>query len=173
MAAAALLATGVAVGADVVAGGHPLHTVALGLVGVLVAVLRLRLAGEHLGLFAALTAAFLAQPVLHATVTILPAVDHAPAPADAAAHSATDASVTAVHLVVAATIMVAVAAVELLLLPGATRTPLIRLVHRFDRVVEPPLASDPVVVAPAASARRWVHIVHTPRRGPPTAFETA
>jgi hypothetical protein len=52
---AAAVTVAIAVGADVLAEGHPLHLATLGLVAAMVAVLRARPAGRHGGLFAAVS----------------------------------------------------------------------------------------------------------------------
>jgi hypothetical protein len=54
-----------AVAMDVLADEHPSHTAALGLVAVVVAALRLKLAGRYEGVFSAVGGALVAQPALH------------------------------------------------------------------------------------------------------------
>lgn len=170
VAAAAVAATAVAIGSDVFAGGHAEHTATLAAVGVLVTLLRLGLAGRHRGLFAALTAAFLAQPVLHATMTVLPVTaehghDGVGAPADVAG----TASITVLHLVVAAMIVAAVASSEQLFLTLAIRAPRSRWLDCFDVVVPRLPAVAPAPTQTATTRRRWAYIAHIPRRGPPAA----
>lgn len=170
VAATALAATAVAVGSDVVAGEHPEHSLTLAAVGVLVMVLRLRLAGRHRGLFAALTAAFLAQPVLHATMTVLPVTaEHGHDAVGTSAHLVSAASVTGLHLVVAATIVAAVASAEHLFVAVVVRAPLGRWLRCFDVVPPPPPSWVAAPTQSASRTYRWAHVAHVPRRGPPAA----
>lgn len=111
---AASATVAVAVGADVVAGGHPWHTAALGAVAAVLAVLRVRIAEGHNGLFAAISAALLIQPVLHAATTLSPS--SAETFTFGPGHAATEASVTVLHVLVAALIVTAVAGSEQLFL---------------------------------------------------------
>ncbi|OZM76427.1 hypothetical protein [Pseudonocardia sp. MH-G8] len=55
---------------DVLAGEHPTHTVALALVALAVAGLRLRLGGRREGLLSVVSGAVVAQPALHATAKL-------------------------------------------------------------------------------------------------------
>lgn len=161
----------VAVGSDVVAGGHPLHTATLGAVAAAIAVLRLRLAGRHNGPFAAISAAILAQPVLHAATKLLPSGTESVAAAPG--HAAAEASVTVLHVLVAALIVCAVVGVEQLYLLVAALAPLTEwlglLLWRPLRP-QPALSSPPPPVAPA---RRWSFVAHIPRRGPPAPARAA
>jgi hypothetical protein len=164
-AGAATLATVVAVGSDVVAGGQPLHTTSVGLVGVVVALLRIRLAGRHRGLFATVTASFLAQPVLHAATKLL----DSPMPAGSAGHTIHETSVSVLPVVIAAAIVVAVACAEHLMHTAFVR----RVVHRWLRLLDVSfrrrIAGAPIVAARATPARRWTPVGHFQRRGPPVA----
>lgn len=167
-AAGAAVAT--AVGADIAVGGHPLHTLTLGLVGLVVAALRLRLSGRQGGLFAAVTAVFLAQPVLHLTMKLLPDdADRIPPAVGGAVHAVTEASVTTVHVLLAAIIVLTVACAEQLLLTVAMIGPLCRWLHRLRAVSAGPTPPDPAAPPPVPAARRWGHVAHHPRRGPPVA----
>lgn len=67
---AAALTTTVAVAADLVAGNHLAHVVSLGLLAVGLGVVRLRDPGRHRVLFGVLSAALVAQPVVHATAAV-------------------------------------------------------------------------------------------------------
>lgn len=160
----------VAVGADIVAGGHPWHTATLGAVASVIAVLRLRLAGRHNGMFAAISAALLAQPALHAAMKMLPAAAGYPVEPG---HTATEASVTALHVLVAALIVTAVAGAEQLFMLVAALAPLIRwLGLMLWRPLRPrPPASPPP--PPAVPAPRWSFVAHIPRRGPPAVARAA
>jgi hypothetical protein len=62
----ALVTVVAAVVFDVLAGEHPTHTLALAMVALAVAGLRLRLAGRREGLVSVVSGAVVAQPVLHA-----------------------------------------------------------------------------------------------------------
>jgi hypothetical protein len=55
---------------DMLAGEHPTHTVALALVALAVAGLRLRLSGQREGLVSVVSGAVVAQPALHATAKL-------------------------------------------------------------------------------------------------------
>lgn len=157
----------VAVGSDVVAGGHPWHTAALGAVAAVLAVLRLRIAGEHNGLFAAISAALLIQPVLHAATSLSPS--NAATVTVGPGHAATEASATVLHVLVAALIVAVVAGSEHLFLLVAALAPFTRwlgiLLWRPVRL-QPPASPPP---SPAAPARRWLFTADIARRGPPTA----
>lgn len=56
-----------AVAMDVLAQEHPSHTLGLGTVAVVVATLRIKLAGRYEGVLSAVSGALVAQPALHAT----------------------------------------------------------------------------------------------------------
>lgn len=161
-AGAALVAVTVAVGSDVLAGGTPEHTATLGLVGLVVMWLRLRLGSRHAGLSAAITAAFLAQPVLHAAAVLLPG-HHGGPTQDVIA----EASVTAVQVVVAATIVVALACSEQLYQAVSVLRPLIRSLCRLDLLSERPTPVSPAPPPEPPAPLRWAHLAHIPRRGPP------
>ncbi|MDX8048473.1 hypothetical protein SK571_03690 [Lentzea sp. BCCO 10_0798] len=69
---AALTTVGVAVGMDVAAGEHLLHTATIGAIAVVLAVLRVRLGGKYEGSFALLSGAIVVQPALHAMTKLVP-----------------------------------------------------------------------------------------------------
>lgn len=164
-AGAAALAAAVAVGSDVVAGGQPLHTMSLGLVGVVVALLRIRLAGRHRGLFAAMTASFVAQPVLHAATKVL----GSPVPAGSAGHTVQETSFSVLPVVVAAAIVVAVACAEQLRDMVDVRRAVGRWLRMSDFVIGRRTAGAPVGAVRATPGRRRVPLAHIHRRGPPAA----
>lgn len=170
---AAVLAVAVAVGADVLAGGTAQHTATIGLVGVVVMALRLRLGSRHSALFAAVTAMFLAQPVLHAAMKLTPAGHHPHGTAHAAAHATShlldEASTPAVQVLGAAVIVAAVACAEQLFATVAVVRPLLRWLCRPDLVPAPPEGPARPAPAPIARIDRWTHIDHAPQRGPPAA----
>lgn len=168
---AAATTVSVAVGADIVAGGHPWHTMTLGIVASVMAVVRLRLAGRHGELFAATSAALVAQPVLHAATKLFPSTaENFPT---VPGHAAAEASVTVLHVLVAALIVTAVAGAEQLFLLVAAVAPLTRwlgiLLYRPPRP-RPTVALPP---PPAAPAPRWSFVAHIPSRGPPAALRAA
>lgn len=160
---AAGLATAVAVGSDVVAGGQPLHTTSLGLVGVVVALLRIRLAGRHRGLFATVTASFVAQPILHAATKLL----GSPTPAGSSGHTIHETSVSVFPVVVAAAIVMAVACAELLLHTAFVRQVVHRWLRLLDLDIGHRIVRAPIGAARATPGRRWTPVGHLQRRGPP------
>src|SRR4051794_35870943 len=100
MATGALATVFAAVVSDVIAGERPLHTLSLGLVVAVVAALRLRFGGRRSGLFVAVNAAIIVQPVVHAVAKVTPwPAGHTADPAHAVQ---TDVSITTVHVLVAA-----------------------------------------------------------------------
>ena len=154
----------VAVAADVIAGGHPLHTATLALVTAVVTVMRLRLARRHGGLFAAVQGVIVAQPALHAAMKLLPAQGQ---PSSALGHTAVETSTTAVHVLVAAVIVAGVAGAEQLFLAVAALQP-------FTRWLSLPPWAPPRRQSPAPLgtprpdlATRHPHLTQVPRRGPP------
>lgn len=164
---AASTTVAVAIGADFAAGEHPLHTATLGVVALVVAALRLRFAGHHGGLFAAVSAALIAQPALHAAMALLPA--GAERPSTGAAHTAAEASVTVLHVLVAALVVSAVAGAEKLFLLVAAVTPCRRWLGLLAWSPPRPRPTAPPAPPPAAPVRRWSAVAHMPRRGPPAA----
>ncbi|GAA3228961.1 hypothetical protein GCM10017691_20600 [Pseudonocardia petroleophila] len=164
-AGAAALAAVVAVGSDVVAGGRPLHTMSLGLIGVIVALLRIRLAGRHRGLFAAMTASFVAQPVLDAATKVL----GFSVPAGSAGHTVQETSLSILPVVVAAAIVVAVACAEQLLDMVDVRRTVVRWLRMSDLVVARRSAGAPIGAVRATPAQRRVPLIPRHRRGPPAA----
>lgn len=99
----------VAVAANILAGRHPLHTVTLCLLILAFSAVRLHHVGRHGGLFAALRGAVVAQPVLHATTKALPASSGLDP--GAFGHPAEN-STTALHVLLAAAVVVAVAGAD-------------------------------------------------------------
>lgn len=156
----------VALGADITAGEHPVHAATLGLVIALVSVLRIRLAGRLSGSLSAMNAALLAQPVLHATLKMLPASERTAA---GPGHAAAEASVTALHLLVAALIVAAVVGAEQLFLLVAAFAPFTRWMGLLDRTTVRPRPLQPVLQPPPLSGDQRSWFVHIPRRGPPAA----
>jgi hypothetical protein len=163
----------VAVAADIFAGEHPLHTVTLGLVVLAVSAMRLRHGRRYAGLFAALRAAIVAQPVLHAVTKLLPA---SPEPAvDPLGHAVIETSTSALHVLLAAVIVAGVAGAEQLALAMAALHPFARwlwllLVTWTAARPQPPA---PGLAPQQAPPTRRPHLALAPRRGPPMTAEAA
>jgi hypothetical protein len=146
----------IAVGADAVAGGHPLHTAALAIVTGVLALLRLHHAGRHRAVFALTSGAIVSQPALHAAMAIVPA---------GAGHAVAERSVTVVHVVVAAMVVTAVIGAEhLFLIIAATPLDWLRLVSGPLLVPERP--GSPMSRRTAARAR-WCCPERLRGRAPP------
>jgi hypothetical protein len=161
---AAALTTAVAVGADLIASRHPMHTVTLALVGGVVALTRVVLLGRHRTLFAAVSGAVVAQPVLHAAMKVLPAAaDRAPG----ALHAANEAAVTVMHVLLTTVVVVAVAGAEHMLLLAALLRPRAgRLRLSNHTPVRSTLGAPPAPPVQAPAVRRS-RVENLPRRGPP------
>lgn len=155
----------VAVLADVAAGEHPLHTVTLGLVVVVVSALRLRRIGNHGGLFAALRGAIVVQPVLHATTRLFPVPTESEV--GLLGHAATETSTTALHVLLAAVIVTVVAGAEGLALAAAALHPLARWLLLLTRAADRPRRSTSAPALRAAPSTRRPHLDPATRRGPP------
>jgi hypothetical protein len=162
----------VAVVADVIAGEHPLHTATLGLVAVVVAVMRHRLAGRHEGLFAATRGAIVAQPALHALMKLLPAsTDPGSTPLG---HTAAETSTSVVHVLVAAAIVAGVASSERLFLAVAALQPLARWLRLLTWAAVQPRPPVSLAWPPVVALTGHAHLASVSRRGPPaTARATA
>lgn len=143
-AGAAVLAGVVAVGADITAGGEAAHTVALGLLALVLGVHRLRAPERGRSVNAAATIALLSQPVLHATMTLLPTVPHGSGTAHTP-HALVDAPVTLAQLLLAAVIVMAVISAEPLLRqfcrwqPSTRIRPFPRRSHDVELLPDPDL----------------------------------
>ncbi|WP_344253447.1 hypothetical protein [Pseudonocardia hydrocarbonoxydans] len=110
-AGAAVIAGVVAVGADIAAGGTATHTLALGLLALVLGVLRLGTSGRARGANTAAAGALLSQPVLHAITTLVPSgpdTGHT-------THALVETPVALGQLLLAAVIVMSVASVEPLL----------------------------------------------------------
>lgn len=160
----------VALAADITAGEHPVHAATLGLVIALVAVLRMRLAGRLGGGFSAMNAALLAQPVLHATLKMLPASEPTTA---GPGHAAAEASVTVLHLLVAALIVAAAVSAEQLFLLVAAFAPFTRWMWLLYRTTVRPRPAQPALEPPPLSGDQRSWFAHIPRRGPPAVAAAA
>lgn len=156
-----------AVSLDLIAAEHPTHTVSLALVTLVVAALRLRLAGRHDDVFSVVAGAVVAQPALHATSKL---GGHGPASgADGLMHvAAADGPITLMHIVVSAVIVIAVATCTRFtqLLITVLRRPVKLL------TAEPPTEPKNATVGAhplrLGSMLRWCGwIIRAARRGPP------
>ena len=160
----------VAVGADVVAGGHPLHTVTLGLVALVVAVMRMGLAGRHASLFAASRGAVVAQPALHAAMKLFPAQG---GPGSGLGHTAAETSTTALHVLVTALIVAFVAGAEQLFLAVAALQPFTRWLFLATWATARPHSPAPIGEPIEGAVTRRPHLTEVPRRGPPATARAA
>lgn len=154
----------VAVGADVLASGHPMHTVGLAMVVVAVTLLGLSPIALPGALFATLRGAIVAQPVLHAATKVLPA---AADQAGGAAHGAAEFSISVLHVLLTVTVVVAVAGAERLLLLSGLLEPLADWLRLPGLVPVRPRCGVPAVLREDAPAPRWSRVENLPRRGPP------
>ncbi|MHA6781796.1 hypothetical protein ACVGOW_12505 [Pseudonocardia saturnea] len=166
--AATVLAAGVtavvALGADLVASRHPMHTVTLALVVGVVALTRVALVGRHRCLFAAVSGAVVAQPVLHAAMKVFPAAaDGAPG----AMHAVDEASITVLHVLLTTVVVVGVAGAEQLLLLAGLVQPFAAWFRPLDLASVRPPRSAPPRPPEGAPAPRWSCVANLPRRGPP------
>ena len=154
---------------DVLGGEHPTHTVALALVALAVAGLRLRLGGRREGLVSVVSGAVVAQPVLHATTKLDTSATHHMS--GGLLHALlTDGPGAAMQLVVSVAVVIAVATSGRIaqLLLTALRRPV-----RLLLVCGPPPPAR--VPAPArrctrrhGSMLRWCGwSIQAARRGPP------
>lgn len=161
------IAVAAAVALDVLADEHPTHTVSLGIVAAVVAVLRLHLAGRHENILAPVAGALVAQPALHATTKL--GGGHEAAVGDGLMHVVTaDGLGTSMQIAVSAVIVVAVAA------SGRFAELLVRVLSRPVRLltVGPPVAPSVGAVAVRSGRRgsmlRWCGwTLRAARRGPP------
>ncbi len=160
---AAAVTAVVALGADLFASRHPMHTVTLALVVGVVALTRVAVLGRHRCLFAAVSGAVVAQPVLHAAMKVFPAAaDRVPG----ATHAVDEASITVLHVLLTAVVVVAVAGAEQLLLLAGIRQPCASWLRPLDLSTSRLPRSAPPLPE-GAPAPRWSCVAHLPRRGPP------
>jgi hypothetical protein len=161
------MAVAAAVAFDVLADEHPTHTLSLGIVAAVVAVLRLHLAGRHENVLAPVAGALVAQPALHAITKL--GGSHDAVGGDGLMHVvAADGPGTSMQIAVSAVIVVAVAA-------SARFTELlVRVLSRPVRLlmVGPPVAPSVGALAVRSGRRgsmlRWCGwTIRAARRGPP------
>ncbi|RZT85636.1 hypothetical protein EV383_2512 [Pseudonocardia sediminis] len=158
---AAVATVCVAVGMDILAGEHASHTLTVGLIAGVVAVMRLRLAGSYQGYFASLSGAIVAQPALHAASKLFP-----PAPETVAGHAA-ESSVSLAHVLLAALVVAVITGAESLFLLLSSVRPIARLACLITRPAAPRGPIQPRR-RPSATAivRRFVE-ADVSLRGPP------
>jgi hypothetical protein len=160
---AAVVTACLAIGMDLLAGEHPVHTATLGFVVAAVAAVRVRLAGRYSGCFSALGGAIVAQPALHAATKLLPAYP------DAVGHTI-ETSVSVVHVVLTAAVVAVVAGAQGLFLLLAAAYPIARVLLLLVRLPARP-RPRPVVRQPAAPAgERLFLVADVSRRGPPAVI---
>jgi hypothetical protein len=164
----AFTSVGAAVALDLLADEHPTHTIGLGLVALVVAVLRLLLVGRLAGLLSVLAAVLVAQPALHVTSKLGRHGGEHPG-GDGLMHViAADGPVTATQIIVSAIIVVAVAASARFtrLLIALLDRPARLLTSHSPGALE--LATIEVHTSRLGSMLRWCGwILRAARRGPP------
>lgn len=147
-----------------------MHTALLAVIAVLVAFLRIRLAGRYQGVFAVMAGAVVAQPAVHAGSKVL----HLFSSSDGHHHDAVGSDVTTglVHLLLALALVVVVSTIEQVLQLVA------RTLHQLVRWLRAPVIVVGGFVAAVASApifapvhRLWAR--HIGRRGPPAGWFAA
>jgi hypothetical protein len=111
---AATLAGLAAVGADLVVGGGPTHTLTLGLAAIAIGALRLHPQGRSSGAADVATVALLSQPLLHAATAVIPVFAVGVGPASVA-HRLTETPIGVAQLVIAAVVIVSMTSAEPLL----------------------------------------------------------
>lgn len=163
-----------AVVSDVATGDRPVHTVLLVLVAVLVGGVRVHMAGRHAGLFAAISGAVVAQPLVHAAskglhpLTASGHVAGGAGPGSYAHLAATDVLTGLIHVLVAVAVVVMVTSCERLL------NLLTRTLRRLWRHMQVPVTTADAQLATTAAGtptgvigtyRLWAR--HIGRRGPP------
>jgi hypothetical protein len=164
---AAVLTFAAAVGMDLLADEHPLHTVTLGLVAGVLGIARVRAGGARGGFFSVASGVVVAQPALHAAMMLLPAASvraGGPGPPD----HLVETSTTATHVLVAAAVVAVVGGAEQLARSaGAARL----LAWWWAAFVVTPVAVDgtpaPAVSPAPPVAAPFATVVS--RRGPPAA----
>ena len=158
---AALVTVAVAVGMDLLAGEHPLHTVTVGVIAAVVAGMRARCAGRGRGYYAVLSGAIVAQPALHATSKLLPATSDTPF-----GHLA-ESSVSLAHVLLAALVVAVVTGADRLFSVLAAVSPVARLLALLVRSPRPRAR----IVCPRRTVKvplvRWLVVADVSLRGPP------
>ncbi|WP_139363071.1 hypothetical protein [Gordonia sp. IITR100] len=157
---ASVLTIGITIGADVVAGARPLHIVTLTLVVATVAALRMTCSGTHNSFFSVLNAAIAIQPVLHASLEVVPSTSGAEQAS----------TVSGVHIALTAAVIALVTSAQTVWMQAAAVPSALWLTAALMRIPIPASAdcisvrvSDVRVVPMVGRA----HISTSPRRGPP------
>lgn len=173
--AAAAFAAGVtvvvAVLAHLVTGDDSSRFAALAVVAVLIAVARLSAAGRQGILFSCLSGAVVAQPTLHAVSRLLPAESAGHGPD--LGHAATDASISGVHLLIAALLITAVMGAEQAFLLFAALQPFARWLRLLTSPINPPSPVRLGTTCPKGLAVCWSPAPQVLRRGPPAPSRVA
>jgi hypothetical protein len=160
-----------AVAMDVLSGEHPTHTVVLGLVVAVAALLRQRLGGDGASALSAVSSAVAAQPVLHLSAAASQPDAHTHGHHDLLHILASDVPAALVQVVAPALILVAVAggAHLLYLLITAVRVPTAWTPPRFPAVRGVLIT---IRAVRSGSILRWCGwLVCAARRGPPRLSE--
>ncbi|WP_078113913.1 hypothetical protein [Gordonia sp. IITR100] len=155
---AAALTVLTAVVMDVVAGEHPIHMVTLGLAATAVAAVRVFASGRLRGCAAVLSGVVVCQPAVHASTKLFPETSE----------HATQASVSAVHVMFAAVMAAAVACAQVLLelVVSVSRITLALVWLTISR--GQPIPAAPMAPAPAPNVPLCDGFaVSEPLRGPP------
>lgn len=143
-----------------------MHTVTLALVGAVVAVTRVVLLGRHRALFAAVSGAVVAQPVLHAAMKVLPAAaDRAPG----ALHAIDEAAVTVLHVLMTTVVVLVVAGAEHILLLAAVLRPRAGWLRLPSCAPVRSVLGEPPAPPVKAPAVRRSYVENLPQRGPPAS----
>lgn len=170
--AAAVVTVLAVVGLDVLDGATALHVMTLGVVAALVSALRVRLRGQHRGLFVTASVALAAQPTLHLTGEV---AHTAGSPVDLGHGWLTSTALGTTHVLLAVITIVSVGIAEWLLTAMATAWSralswVLRWLPRLVTRIAPapctvPLGPDPTTPEPRVAAAT--------RRGPPVAVPSA
>jgi hypothetical protein len=168
LAVGAMVTVVAAVAFDVLAGEHPTHTLGLGLVALVVAAVRVRLAGRREGVLSVISGAVVAQPALHATAKL---DGHAvvSAPDGLLQVVAADGPGTAMQILVSAAVVIAVATSGRVaqLIFSALHRPVQLLVSGPEPAVQP-CESVRLCTQRCGSMLRWCGwSIQAARRGPP------
>lgn len=161
---AAAVTVVVAVGADLLAGSHSAHVALVGVIAIALGVVRARLAGRHRAIFGVLSAVIVAQPAIHAALTL-----SASGLAAQGLHDLDPDDVTTLaNMAFAGAVVVGVGLVEKLLLAveAAMRScceAVLALLGRAPAPTGPVLTTALEPVQPPS--RAWVR--YEARRGPP------
>ena len=164
---AAWLTVLVSVVADVLAGSHPGHVLAVGVIAFALGVTRLVQAGRRRVLFGLLSSAVVAQPVLHAAAVLAPAwPTSAPQGLDA------DDASAIWYVLLTAIVIAAVGAAEGIAEASGAGVQALRRLLLWLITPSPATGPEFRPCSPATTAvpRRQAWLRFAQRRGPPTAM---